>query len=102
MPRPEDKSVKQKVEIYAGEKEKPTDVRNVTPTSASSCIREESREGEITKKLELHFISSSDDKILDSLSPKDLSSAIDRGRVKYIYRGNKIPEDKDTKIHKRR
>lgn len=68
MPRPEDKSVKLKIELYTVETERPSRNREITPTPGNSPDREENRE-ELLRKLEIRFISSQDDKIPDSLSP---------------------------------
>lgn len=98
LPRPEDKSVRQKIEMYGGEEDRSRYTSEVTHTPANSPTRTETRtetqEEEILKKTDIRFTSSNDDRVPDSLSPLDLSAAIDRGRVKYVYRGIKVPEER--------
>lgn len=94
LPRPEVNSVRQKIELYSAEKDKEITYKDITPTPANSTSRESTKEEEILKKLEIRFTASQDERIPDSLSPQNLSTAIDRGRVKYLYRGVKIPEEK--------
>lgn len=79
--------------MYASEKERAPQPKENTPTPVNSPSRSETKEEETLRKLEIRFIASQDDKIPDSLSPNDLLSAIDRGRVKYLFRGVKIPDD---------
>lgn len=44
-------------------------------------------------RLGIRFITSEEDNVPDSLAPPDLLRAIDRARVKYIYRGTHVSED---------
>lgn len=50
MPCPEDKSVRQKIEMYSGDKDRPTHEREITPTPANSPSRNKTKEDETLRK----------------------------------------------------
>lgn len=51
-------------------------------------------------RLAIRFITSEDDNVPDSLASPDLLKGIDRGRVKYIYRGTYVSEEIILKLIK--
>lgn len=61
---------------------------DVTPGDGSSQVGAKGK----VKDLEIRFITSNDDNVPASLPPVDLMKAIDRGRVKFVYRGANVDE----------
>lgn len=73
--------------------DRPSCSRDITPANSPD------RDEELLQKVEIRFLSSSENKIPESLAPSDLFSATDR-RVKYLYREVKIPKDKILQLIK--
>lgn len=46
----------------------------------------------MSQNIDIRFKTRSDDTIPESLTPSDLNTAIERGRVKYVFHGAKIPD----------
>lgn len=68
---------------------------DIPPTPINSPQRPQVTHEQAPDNLEVRFISSSDDKIPESLTTSDLLTAIDHGRVKFLYRGPNISEDRE-------
>lgn len=65
------------------------------PSTFSNSLEWRSRVNhkDAIKAVNIRFITSPKDKIPDSLLPAALTTAIDRGRTKYLFRGMKIPDE---------
>lgn len=93
LSRPEDQSVREKIQRYTEEIRMTQQPDDIPPTPSNSPKREASRYEDLPKEFDICFITSTDDRVPDSLAPTDLTTAIERGRVKYIFRVASIPDE---------